>query len=264
MQIYLLCNLVLNATLGYLWRWGVYLAGWVVFRVLVSQGSNPPPLPHHTWTHTYTHTHRKISDSINVSWILKCKNLERIYFSMCNLWDISRNNVHSISHEEKGHKMGTFFSLGFFRVLDFVMISPLKWYGAFLAFNCILSCVCVWPSGWAYGLLTLTPTTSVTLGKVFVANSLQPWLWSTPSLPAAPPKWSEICSIVSDSLWPYGLYSPWNSPAQNTGVGSLSLIQGIFPIQGSNPSLPHYRQILYQLNHEGSPPLRGEVCFLFS
>ena len=45
------------------------------------------------------------------------------------------------------------------------------------------------------------------------------------------------CSVMSDSLWPHGLYSPWNSPGQNTGVGSLSLLQGIFPTQGSNPGL---------------------------
>ena len=43
----------------------------------------------------------------------------------------------------------------------------------------------------------------------------------------------------------------WNSPGQNTGVGSLSLLQGIFPTQGSNPGLPHCRQILYQLSHKG-------------
>ena len=47
--------------------------------------------------------------------------------------------------------------------------------------------------------------------------------------------------------------SPWNSPGQNTGVGSLSLLQGIFPTQGSNPGLPHCRQILYQLSCKGSP-----------
>ena len=64
---------------------------------------------------------------------------------------------------------------------------------------------------------------------------------------------SERCSVVSDSLQPHGLYSPWNSPGQNTGVGSLSLLQGIFPTQGLNPGLPHCRQILYQLSHKGSP-----------
>ena len=75
-----------------------------------------------------------------------------------------------------------------------------------------------------------------------------------------------------------GLYSPWNSPGQNTGVGSLSLLQGIFPTLGSNPDLPrcrwillpaewssqprepqvpgghlYCRQILCQLSYEGSP-----------
>ena len=45
----------------------------------------------------------------------------------------------------------------------------------------------------------------------------------------------ESRSVVSDSLWPHGLYSPWSSPGQNTGVGSLSLPQGIFPTQGLNP-----------------------------
>ena len=66
-------------------------------------------------------------------------------------------------------------------------------------------------------------------------------------------KWSESCPAVSNSLWPHGLYSPWSSPGQNTGVGSLSLLQGIFPTQGSNPGLPHCRQILHLLSHKGSP-----------
>ena len=46
-------------------------------------------------------------------------------------------------------------------------------------------------------------------------------------------------------------YSPWNSPVQNSGVGSLSLLQGFFPTQRSNPGLPHCRQILYQLSYRG-------------
>ena len=48
------------------------------------------------------------------------------------------------------------------------------------------------------------------------------------------------------------LFSPWNSLGQNTGVGSLSLLQGMFPTQGSNPGLPHCGQILYQPSHQGS------------
>ena len=66
-------------------------------------------------------------------------------------------------------------------------------------------------------------------------------------------KWGESHSIMSNSLWPQGLYSPWNSLGQNTGVGSLSLLQRIFPTQGSNPGLLHRRRILYQLSHKGSP-----------
>ena len=44
--------------------------------------------------------------------------------------------------------------------------------------------------------------------------------------------------------------SPWNSPGQNTGMGSLSLLQGIFPTQGSNQGLLHCRWVLYQLSYE--------------
>ena len=53
------------------------------------------------------------------------------------------------------------------------------------------------------------------------------------------------------TLWPHRLYSPWNSPGQNT-VGSWSLLQGIFPTQGSNPGLPHCGRIPYQLSHKGN------------
>ena len=78
---------------------------------------------------------------------------------------------------------------------------------------------------------------------------------------------SESRSVVSDSLWPRGLYSPWNSPGQNTGVGSLSLLQGIFLNQGSNPGLPHCQRISYQLSHKGSPRILEWVaypCFSWS
>ena len=101
-------------------------------------------------------------------------------------------------------------------------------------------------------------------------------------------KWSESCSVVSNSLWSHELYSPWNSPGQNsgvgslsslgnipnpgikprspvlqadslpaepqgkpknTGVGSLSLLQQIFPTQESKQGLLHYQQILYQMSY---------------
>ena len=60
------------------------------------------------------------------------------------------------------------------------------------------------------------------------------------------------------------LYSPWNSPGQNTEVGSLSLLQGIFLTQGANPGLPNCRQIPYQLSHKGSPRTLEWVTCLFS
>ena len=69
----------------------------------------------------------------------------------------------------------------------------------------------------------------------------------------------------SDCMWPHVLCSPWNSPGQNTGVRSLSFLQGVFATQGSNPGLPHCRRILYQLGHKGSPSevkckLRPTLC----
>ena len=57
---------------------------------------------------------------------------------------------------------------------------------------------------------------------------------------------------------------PWTSPGQNTGVGSLSLLQGIFPTQGLNPGLLHFRQILYQLSHKGPLLLFSISKLLFS
>ena len=67
-----------------------------------------------------------------------------------------------------------------------------------------------------------------------------------------PLKWSESRSVLSDPLRPHGL-SRLNSPGLNTGVGGLSLLQWSFPTRGLNPGHLHYRQILYQLSHQGSP-----------
>ena len=72
---------------------------------------------------------------------------------------------------------------------------------------------------------------------------------------------SESRSVVSSSLRPHGL-SPWNSPGQNTGVGSLSLLQRIFPTQESNPGLLRCRQILYQLSHKESPVSMSSILQL--
>ena len=75
---------------------------------------------------------------------------------------------------------------------------------------------------------------------------------------------SENCSVVSNSLLPHGLCSWWNSPEQNSGVGSLSLLEGNFPTQGSNPGLSHCRQILYQLSHKGRPRIVEWVAYPLS
>ena len=85
----------------------------------------------------------------------------------------------------------------------------------------------------------------------------------TPQL--RPEKWKSLscvwllCLTLCDSM-----DSPWNSPGQSTGVGSFSLLQGLFPTQGSNPGLPHCRQILYQLSHKGSPRILEWVAYSFS
>ena len=75
---------------------------------------------------------------------------------------------------------------------------------------------------------------------------------------------SESRSVVSDTLQPHGLYSPWNSPGQNIGVGNCFLLQGFFPTQGLNWCLLHYSQILYQLSHQGSPRILEWVAYPFS
>ena len=75
---------------------------------------------------------------------------------------------------------------------------------------------------------------------------------------------SESRSVMSDSLRPHEPYSPWNSPGQNTGACSLTLLQRIFPTQGLNPGLPHCRWILYQLSHQGGPRILEWVGYLFS
>ena len=76
-------------------------------------------------------------------------------------------------------------------------------------------------------------------------------------------KWKLLsCVQLCDPMeW---LYSPCSSPGQNTGVGSLSLLQGIIPTQGLNPGVLHCRWILYQLSHKGSPRILEWVAYPFS
>ena len=75
---------------------------------------------------------------------------------------------------------------------------------------------------------------------------------------------SQNRSVMSISLQPHGLHRPWNSLGQNTGVGSLSLLQGIFQTQKSNPGVPQFRLILYQLTYKGRPRILEWVAYPFS
>ena len=54
-----------------------------------------------------------------------------------------------------------------------------------------------------------------------------------------------------------------DSPGKNTGMGCHALLQGIFPTQGLNPGLPHYKQILYHLSHQGSLRILEWVAYPF-
>ena len=75
------------------------------------------------------------------------------------------------------------------------------------------------------------------------------------------------CPVLSNSLWPEGLQlprqlCPWDSPGKNSGIGCHALLQGIFSTQELNPGLPHCRQILYQLNYQGSSTVLHAVTLL--
>ena len=101
-----------------------------------------------------------------------------------------------------------------------------------------------WPQDWKRSVFIPIPKKGNAKNVPTIAQ-----LHSTDTLAVS--EWmSESHSIMSDSLRPHALCSLWNSPGQNTKVGSLSLLQGIFPTQGSNPGLLHCRQILYQLRHK--------------
>ena len=94
------------------------------------------------------------------------------------------------------------------------------------------------------------PLVRMQSGIATMENSMQvPWKW-------------KLLSRVQLFAAPW-LYSPWNSPGQNTGVDSHPLLQGIFPTQGSNPGLLHCRQILYQLSDRGSPRILEWVACPF-
>ena len=115
------------------------------------------------------------------------------------------------------------------------LISPVRAYsGAYYWHACVLSHV----------QLFVTPWTVAHQGPPSMEFSRQEY-WKCEV------KVTQSCLTLCDPM-DY-IYSPWNSPDQNTGVGSLSLLQRIFPTQGSNRCPLFCRQILYQLSYQGSP-----------
>ena len=121
--------------------------------------------------------------------------------------------------------------------------------------SCLLSTVLQWTLGCMYPFgPCFCPYTCpgeglqdhvVTLFLVFWEASI---LFSTVAM-----KWSESRSVVSDSLWPHGLYSPWNSLGRNTGMGGLSLLQGIFLTQWSKPRSPALQSDSLPAEPQGKP-----------
>ena len=91
-------------------------------------------------------------------------------------------------------------------------------------------------------------------------SCLQEQKWSYEAFQHVKVKVAQLCL----TLQPHGLYNPWNSAGQSTGVGSCSLLQGISPTQGLNPGLPYCGKILYQLSHKGSPRMLEGVAYAFS
>ena len=76
--------------------------------------------------------------------------------------------------------------------------------------------------------------------------------------------WKLKLLLLVRSLVNHGLYRPWNSPGQNTRLGRHSLLQGIFPNQGSSSGISHWRWILHQLSHKGSQRMLEWVAYPFS
>ena len=107
-----------------------------------------------------------------------------------------------------------------------------------------------------------TSTTSLLVSITLLCTkvaTLVPWSFSKIWLCK---KWKSL--VLSNSLWPHGLYRPWDSPGQDTGEGSYSLLQEIFINQASIPGLPYCGRILHQLSHKGSPRTLVWVSYPYS
>ena len=123
-----------------------------------------------------------------------------------------------------------------------------------------------WTTAWQ---ASASITNSQSLLKLMSIESLMPskhYILCHPLLllPSSFPSISEVKrshSVVSDSLQPHGLqtarlFCSQDFPGNSPGVDCHFLLQGIFPTQGLSLGLPHCRQTLYHLSHQGSPSIR--------
>ena len=99
-------------------------------------------------------------------------------------------------------------------------------------------------------------------------ETLLVWYWkfhgpqNSPVLSLVTQSCPTLCNLKDYS--PPGSSVHGNSPGKSTGMGCQALLQGIFSTHGSNPGLPPFRQILYHLNHQGSPRILEWVAYSFS
>ena len=103
--------------------------------------------------------------------------------------------------------------------------------------------------------------------NTLISGFHHPELWEDKFLLFKPPDLQYFVmnvKVASDSLWPHQLYGPWSPPGQNTGVGSLSLLQGIFLTQGSNPGLPVFQADSLPGEPQGTPRILEWVAYPFS
>ena len=113
---------------------------------------------------------------------------------------------------------------------------------------------------WSWGTLSLWPgsekVTAVGSPHLLGSNGLSVLRCASRSLCLT------LCDPMDRSLPGSSIHG--DSPGQNTGLGCHALLQGIFPTQGLDPSLLHYRQILYCLSQQGSPRILEWVTYPFS
>ena len=154
------------------------------------------------------------------------------------------------------HGVWSFFMYVGFGLLKFCWGFLCLYSSKLLAFNFLFCCVFFFFWLWYRGY-----------------SGLIEWIWKSPLFDLLPEFEKDLYKIsfvwvvnnkvkvkasrsCLNSLWPHELLvaclvlCPWNFKGKNTGVGSLSLFQGIFPIQGSDLGFLHCRQILYHLSHE--------------